>query len=926
MNIQAANKTEKPFHIVGVGGSAGGLHAFTELLKAIPKDTGMAFVFVQHLDPEQASHLSVILAKTTTIPVVEVTATTKLQSNHIYTMPSDKDITITDGTLHLIKRTNSPSVHKPIDVFFTSLAKDQSELAVGVILSGAGVDGTAGLKDIKANGGVTFAQDETAEYKDMPHSAVGAGVVDFVLRPSKVAQRIIQMSGGSTADEDGVEPILGLLKTTTGIDFRAYKATTVQRRIWRRMALSDRKTLADYRKLLTTNPDELEALQKDMLIHVTSFFRDSEQFQVLKKTVFPAILNHRSTTEPINVWIPGCASGEEVYSMAIALTEYLDGQTTIPFRILGTDVSKAAIEKARQGLYQENIKEHVSPKRLRQFFTKVASGYQVNGALLDVCQFLVQDVSDSPPVAKVDLISCQNVLIYLSSELQQKVFFRLHSVLEPDGFLVLGKSESIGLSTELFREFDSKHKIYTKVTTGDKQAVGSGVPDTLQTTINTLVDIDAPQSGASEQVDRQQKIIKLREALSLTQEYADSIIGELDVMNEAMQSSNEELMTISEESQAGNEALKTLSKELETRNEEMTLARDYAEAIIKTVREPLIILDGKLRVKSASKSFYTTFMVTPEQTENILLYDLGNQQWNIPVLRTLLEKTLPKNNTLTDYEVVHDFRDIGRKTMLLNARTLQQGPDKMPLILLAIEDITDRKQLEQQKDEFMRIASHELKTPVTSIKAYAQIMQRRFERKNDDESAKNMARMNAQLDKLTGLIGDLLDVTKIEAGKMQFQLQSFDFDALVMEIAETMQLTSERHEVIVKGRAGKPAWGDRERTGQVIINLIGNAIKYSPHSGKITVSVKSNDTEITTSVRDYGLGISREKQEKVFERFFRVSDPSTESFSGLGLGLYISAEIIRRLGGKIWVKSTTGKGSTFCFTLPVNMNVIAPHE
>ena len=614
--------------------------------------------------------------------------------------------------------------------------------------------------------------------------------------------------------------------------------------------------------------------------------------------------------------------------------------------------------------------------------------------------------------------------------------------------------------------------------------------------IQTLVDMEIPQPGAGAQGDRQQKIAKLREALSFTQEYADSIIGELDVMNEAMQASNEELMTINEEAHAtneeltiarveqrsGNEALKTLSKELETRNEEITLARDYAEAIIETVREPLIILDGKLRVKSASKSFYTTFKVTPKQTENVLLYDLGNrewdipklrtllektlsqkntiedfvvehgfktigqrtmllnartllqgagksslillaiediterkkveealvesedlfrtanekmttlndelqtrseevivtrdyadaiirtvrgpllvlgkdlriisaneafynafkvapndtenrllydlgnQQWNIPKLKTLLEKILPKNNVLTDYEVVHDFKDIGQKTMLLNARTLLQGPDKMPLILLAIEDITERKQLDQQKDEFMRIASHELKTPVTSIKAYAQIMQRRFERKDDDESAKNMARMNAQLDKLTGLIGDLLDVTKIEAGKMQFQTQSFDFDVLVLEIAETMQLTSEQHNVIVKGRAGKQAWGDRERTGQVLINLIGNAIKYSPHSGKIIISVASNDTEITTSVRDYGLGISREKQEKVFERFFRVSDPSMESFSGLGLGLYISAEIIRRLGGKIWVKSTTGKGSTFCFTLPINLRVIDPHE
>ena len=605
---------------------------------------------------------------------------------------------------------------------------------------------------------------------------------------------------------------------------------------------------------------------------------------------------------------------------------------------------------------------------------------------------------------------------------------------------------------------------------------------------NVTANQNEEKNAISEQGDSQQKITKLREALSLTQEYADSIIGELEVMNEKMQSSNEELMTINEESQTANvelttarveqqtsnEALTMLSQELEIRNEGMTLSRDYAEAIIKTVREPLIILDGKLRVKSASKSFYTTFRVTPKQTENVLLYDLGNREWDIPKLRTLLETTLPKNNTLTDYEVVHNFKDIGQKTMLLNARTLQQGPDKkplillaiediterkqaeeslvksedlfrtanekmttlneelqtrneevivtrdyadaiirtvrgpllvlnkdlriisaneafynafkvapndtenrllydlgnqqwnipklktllekilpknntltdyevvhnfkdigqktmllnartllqgpnkMPLILLAIEDITVRKQLDQQKDEFMRIASHELKTPVTSIKAYAQIMQRRFERKKDVESALNMARMNAQLDKLTVLIGDLLDVTKIEAGKMQFQIQSFDYDLLVLEMAETMQLTTEQHKVTVTGSVGKQALGDRERTGQVLINLIGNAIKYSPHSEQIIVDITSNDTEITTCVKDFGLGISEEKQEKVFDRFFRVSGPTMESFSGLGLGLYISAEIVRRLGGKIWVESSVGHGSSFCFTLPIS--------
>ena len=366
-----------------------------------------------------------------------------------------------------------------------------------------------------------------------------------------------------------------------------------------------------------------------------------------------------------------------------------------------------------------------------------------------------------------------------------------------------------------------------------------------------------------------------------------------------------------------NEKMTTLSEELQTRNEEVTIARDYADAIIRTVRGPVLVLNINLRIISANESFYTTFKVPPDDTENKLLYDLGNKQWDIPRLRILLEEILPKNNTLTDYEVVHDFKDIGQKTMLLNARTLQQGPNKTSLILLAIEDITERKQLEQQKDEFVSIASHELKTPITSVKAYTQILGQRFRKAEDMKSVELVEKMDAQLDKLTNLIGDLLDITKIEAGRIQFHESYFDFNELIEETVVELQRTTSKHRITKKLQPGVTVYGDRDRLGQVLTNFITNAIKYSPQADKIIVKTDVDKNNVTLSVQDFGVGLSQKDQAKVFERFYRVGGSDQATYPGLGLGLYIASEIIKRHKGRIWVESKKANGSTFYFSLPM---------
>ncbi len=951
MKAKQQTKQKSTFPIVGIGASAGGLKAFTQLLEEIPDDIGMAFMLIQHLDPTKKSLLPETLARTTTLPLIEVTDGIKIKVNHIYVMPSDSFMTISDGILHLIKRKKRSDPHNPIDSFFESLAKNHDKDAIGIVLSGTGNDGTEGLQAIKKSGGRTFAQDNTAQFKAMPQSAIDSGSVDFTLPPDGIARTLIQISSNITGglskskpeENPTIDAILAILHTKTGMDFRQYRVTTINRRIQRRMLLNHIETVKDYAEFLNNNPHEVEALHKDMLIHVTSFFREPEQFEALKKSVLPTLLNNQSSKKPINVWIAGCATGEEAYSFAIVLHELFGKKThRIPIKILATDISKNSIEEASRGLYKEVSMQHVSSKHLRRFFTKVKDGYEVKKTIRAMCEFTVHDITQKPPRLNNDIVSCRNVLIYLEEALQQKALFMFSSALKPDGFLLLGKSEGLGASSKLFSPIDSKQRIYSKkaITSNLRKTINTQVG--MSTTLLSSQKVTIPQPNESNHTARQQKISKLKEAVLLTQEYANEIINELDVINEELQSTNEELTSSNEELQTTNEELETTQEELQTANEEMTTmneelltrneevirARDYADAIVRTVRHPLIILSQDLRIISANQSFYETFQVTLKETENRLIYDLGNKQWDIPKLRTLLEKIFPQNTTVEDFEIEHDFETIGQRTMLLTARTMLQGPEKNPLILLAIEDITERQELEKQKDLFIGIASHELKTPVTTMKGYAQMLEKRLSQNGDSKDTYFIQEINKQTDRLTTLINDLLNVSKIQAGKLVLEKRRFDLNALVTKTVVDFQYVTETHQIIKEGEIKERVYGDQSRIEQVLSNLITNAIKYSPHAdeqssstNKVIVRVWTDKSNAIVSVQDFGFGITKKDQTKVFERFYRTGDKKEMNVAGFGLGLYIAAEIVKGHHGKIWVESTKGKGSTFYFTLPLKKEV-----
>jgi two-component system, chemotaxis family, CheB/CheR fusion protein len=463
------------FPIVAIGASAGGLEAFSNLLRAFPADPGLALVFIPHLDPTHESAMVELLSRTTHLPVFQAAEGMRVQANTVYVLPPNSDMTISEGKLHLARREGGRGHHMPIDTFFRSLADDQTSNAVGVILSGTANDGTLGLAAIKDAAGITFAQDTTsAKYDGMPQSAIAAGVVDYVLPPDRIAQELTRIQKEPPLPEtasdafDGkdrlMKDVFRLLKNFSKVDFVDYKVATIRRRILRRMHINHVTELPDYVKLLHRNPQEVEALYRDVLINVTSFFRNPEVFESLHELIYPKTLSDRSPSEPVRVWVPGCSTGEETYSHAISLVEtFSDLRIEVPIQIFGTDLSENAIQRARAGIYKESIANDVSEVRLRRFFHKVPGGYQISKSIRDMCVFARQNVFSDPPFSHMDLISCRNVLIYLSPVLQKKVIPIFHYALKPNGFLFVGNTEGLlGSGAEIFDLVDRKSKIYRK--------------------------------------------------------------------------------------------------------------------------------------------------------------------------------------------------------------------------------------------------------------------------------------------------------------------------------------------------------------------------------------------------------------------------------------------------------------------------------
>ena len=510
------------FPIVGIGASAGGLTALEQFLSHVPPQSGLAIVVVQHRDPNSQGMLVELLQRHTPMPVLQAADQMTVEPDHVYVIPPGRDLSLMHGVLHLFEPTEARGLRQPIDFFFKSLADDRQHNSIGVILSGMGSDGTLGLRAIRQAGGAAFAQTPaTAQFDSMPRSAIDADVVDAVAPADELPAKVItfvkriRLVGDIQAQVEAefqrtaagfLDKILVLLRTHTGHDFSAYKKNTIMRRVERRMGLHQLPRIDDYLRYVRENPKEVELLLGELLIGVTSFFRDPAVWEEIKREVFPALQSNHPDGALLRAWIPGCSSGEEAYSLAMLFRESMAAASTAhryKLLVFASDLDADAISRARAGVYPESIAADVSPERLKRFFVPEAAGYRVSNEIREMVIFAEQNVIADPPFTRIDFLSCRNLLIYLEADLQEKLLQLFHYSLVPGGFLLLGSSESVAPASALFSGLPGRSRIYRRLDV-PTPALPSGIPSAFsQTGLRSSAVVPHAASAAAKAPDLQ---------------------------------------------------------------------------------------------------------------------------------------------------------------------------------------------------------------------------------------------------------------------------------------------------------------------------------------------------------------------------------------------------------------------------------------
>ncbi|MBF0217544.1 MAG: PAS domain-containing protein [Candidatus Omnitrophica bacterium] len=1060
--------------IVCVGASAGGLESFRALLEALPKRTDhMAFVLVQHLEPHHKSALADIISRGTSLTVAEAKNNVKVEPSSVYVIPPNKLISISRGRLKVTGRLKrADGKYLPVDHFMISLAREKKENAVGVILSGTGSDGTEGAKAIKANGGTVFAQDESSSaYFGMPESVIKSGYADLVLEPKDIARELaglgahgrgkfIKHAAKVLAGEDALKKVLVLLRDRTGIDFPHYKAATITRRVGRRMSALNIGDYAGYYDHLRSDPAEADLLRKDILIPVTSFFRDPKLFEALKKKVSALIPDKRSNQNPVRLWVPACSTGEEVYSLAIFLYEFMEARRIKPhIQVFGTDLSEAHIGKARAGSYAGDIAGNVSPGRLNRFFIRTETGYKIAKHIRDKCIFARHDITSDPPLSNMDIVSCRNLLIYLDVFLQEKALSMIHYALKPKGFLILGTSESAAAVPDLFTAVDKKEKIYSKNVLSRKKAldVGTLMPAAKNRPYNAgrtarpgKNPVRAPVASAGEEKDAlNEELRAANEEIQSSNEELQSMNEELETSKEELQSTNEELLSLNDELQGKNSDLTDLNndlsnffsstnipiiivgndqrikrftpaarkvmnlipadvgrpigdirpnidiadleeiirsvladmipKESEVKDkegrwysvrirpyrtvdnridgaviavididdtkrsrEEVQGVLDYNQAIIETMREPMVVLDKDMRVVSANKSFYDAFKVREYDVKDRLFYQLGGREWENPELRKLLVEGLASKGYFNDFEMTFDFPGIGNKTMILNGRNIKLHGKESSLILLAMEDITKRKRAE----EVLKRDKETLDKLIAKRTRELLALQVKLVRSRHLAAVGALAATVAH--ELRNPLADIAlsvhRIKKLTKDPLKIKILSgisgrvFESDQIINNILMYSKTPITNYETvrindILRSSIGKvtekyptrkisTTWGidptkdlfidaDPVRMKEVFQNVLHNAVE-SVSEGEVMINVVTqvSGAKVTVRIKDNGEGMSRKDLKNISNPFF------TTKTKGTGLGLAVCKQVVMLHGGAITFKSAPGKGTTVAITLP----------
>ncbi|KAA5536190.1 PAS domain-containing protein [Taibaiella lutea] len=1171
-----------PHHIIAIGASAGGMEEIITFFDHTPMD-GVSYVIVQHLSADFKSRMVELLARHSKLTVTEAVNGIVVKNNEVYLIPSNKYMTIKDGSLYLTDKKENAPPHLTINTFFSSLAEEYGSKSIGIILSGLGTDGTEGIIAIKNAGGMVIARDPaTSEFSSMPSHAIATGLVDFILEPAMMPQAIEnyieeeeELIFSQKEEEMNLTAIIDLIKENSALDVSDYKHATILRRTKRRAGFCNFETMGLYLDYLRKTPAEIEILCKEFLISVTSFFRDKQAFDIIEKEVLPETLKSLGPGEELKVWVAGCATGEEAYSIAILIAEQLTGnlKNTV-VKIFATDMDSYALLHAGKGVYGKGISKNISSYLLEKYFIEEDSGYKVKPSIRKMVIFALHDMVKNPPYCNMHLISCRNLLIYMAPVLQKKIFSMLLFGLKRDAYLFLGSSENPVPILDKLQVVDKKWRIYKNLESSKAISLDFfSLPELLET--KNIRAYPEPRHGAVNEtltlgeamhdslavklgylaicIDEDHHVIKsygdtskyllqknfisnLQELLPKPVAVAFNILcrkvlntGEVSVLSgivfksqghvfsvnlsvsplmikggqrlllvtfqedvaigavktetifnedlhkdqyifnleqelkelkdklaesgeelngtiENMQSFNEEIISANEEMQSTNEEMQSVNEELHTinadyqlKNKELLEINDdlnnyfrsnlngqlfvnkdlllmkFSPGTVKQINlldsdigRPLSNISTNIKLETiiddVKKVIEEGIVLTKEvETNNGKWYqimtmpyirlpdhnndgaiitfnditllkniqqelDISNKAleiainsaslgiWSIDVRtrefvpsqrlkeifgflpeeeisykdaiaqivgdykKTILDSVEECICTGGNYDMEYPIKrhDDNVVRWLRAVGNISKNNDGSPAYFTGvIQDITEQKLGNIRKNDFIALVSHELNTPLTIIQAYIQILAERALAQDDSFARESLSKAIAQVKKMSGLIKGFLNMACLEAGRIYLSEELFEIGALINETLEGVSVSTPGNAILFEPYAPVWVYADRDKIGQVINNLLINAVKYSPEINDIGVRFKEHKGMLEVSVRDNGIGIKGTEQEKLFDRYHRVENEHTKSISGFGLGLYLSAEIIQRHKGKIWVESVHGKGSTFFFSLPL---------
>jgi two-component system CheB/CheR fusion protein len=965
-NSVNVNLQLKPFPIVGIGASAGGIKAFTTVLQHLSPNLGMAYVLVMHLSPNHKSALAEVMQSKTKMKVQTVKNGMEVMANNVYVIPPNTFMSLVDGHLKLAPRSITSIGNFAVDYFFTALAAIYKNNAVGVILSGTATDGTLGLKAIKTEGGITFAQDETAEFTGMPGHAYDSGYVDFRLSPENIARELEQLVkipySNFPSDKiervrlkeldeqsDELQRILVIVMKKTGIDFfHDYKHASIYRRILRRMALNKFRTLPEYYEMLKNDSVEVLALYDDLLINVTYFFRDPEFYNSLVKTVFPAVVKHSSKSEPLRIWIAGCSTGEEAYSVAICLIEYLeDHDLELPIQIFASDLDSSAIEKARLGIYPVSGVIGVSPNYLKKYFIKSDGLYQIVKSVRQLCVFSQQNLLKDPPFSKMDLISCQNVLIYLEPNAQEKILQTFHYALKPTGYLFLGKSEAVGSSTEFFQSLDKKVKIYSKKSTKAPQfqfAIDKAKSSTTHVSQFILQRAEMNVEKAINKLVLSRAVhpsIAVNKTLSIIHFFGNTSSYLLPVVGKAslniLKIIHEDLVLdlgnlLQQVKKSGKVVSKVVSLLDNKGSKEITIevipawvSEEVFYLVVFKDHATMIPVAGQKHTKHGKGATTIISRLEEELSQSRSLIRASNEEYETSVeeLQANSEEILSSNEELQSVnEELESSKEALQSaieeliTTNLELSTRNEDLDKSQKSL---------KKVNEQLAQFAFISSHDLQEPLRKIQTFSD---RLLNDQSDlNEYAKVYAeKISSSSAKMSSLIKDLLSFSLLS--RSEKKSTAVDLNRVVKEVLDDFEISIAEKKAVFKIGMLPVIQAEPIQMNQLFHNLVGNSLKFSNDNPEISISARTSTSEdflqypeldadrhyVTIIVSDNGIGFDNRYLDKMFALFQRLDDK--KGAEGTGVGLAVCKKIAEDHGGFIFGKGVRERGATFTVFLP----------